>query len=53
MQAALDARVASGALPLTMSNGPIASTKLVDEVFRTLCPAHTGLTFAKGSPLSP
>ena len=33
-------------VPLTASQAPLATTKLVDDVFRNFMPAGTGLTFA-------
>ena len=41
-------RVADSVVPLTAASAPIASPKLVDEVFRCLQPASTGQTFAQG-----
>ncbi len=41
-------RVAASPLPVTAANSPLASPKLVDEVFRALQPASTGQTFGSG-----
>ena len=34
---------------LTVANTPLATTSLVDTVFRSYTPANTGLTFGKGA----
>ena len=44
----IHARVAASTVPLTASNAPLPTTKLVDDVFRSLMPAGTGLVFAQG-----
>ena len=44
-------RCIASAIPLTASNSPLATTTLVDDVFRSFNPAPSGLTFARG--LSP
>ena len=44
-------RVSDHPVPLTDATKPIASTKLVDDVFRSYQPYHSGLTFGAG--LSP
>jgi hypothetical protein len=41
-------RVSASTVPLTLSNCPLATTKLVDDVFRSLNPANTGLSFGCG-----
>ena len=47
----IQARVVSSTVPLTLSSAPLASTKLVDEVFRSLNIAGSGVRF--GAHLSP
>ena len=42
---------ASATIPLTAANSPLATTTLVDDVFRSFSPAGSGLIFGKG--LSP
>ena len=44
-------RAAASTVPLTTAMAPMATTKLVDEVFRSYMPGSDGLTFGKG--LSP
>ena len=44
-------RAQASAVPLTLATAPIATTKMVEEVFRNYMPGGDGLTFAKG--LSP
>ena len=44
-------RAEASTVPLSATNAPLATTKLVTEVFRDFCPAGTGLVFAQG--LSP
>ena len=44
-------RAIASTVPLTAANAPLATTKLVDDVFRNFVPAGTGLVFAQG--LSP
>ena len=39
-------RAQASLVPLTASQAPLATTKLVDDVFRNFTPAGTGLTFA-------
>ena len=40
-------------LPISSANAPLATTRLVDDVFRSYVPGGTGLTFGKGlSPFS-
>ena len=34
---------------LTVANAPLATTSLVDTVFRSYTPASTGLSFGKGA----
>ena len=47
------ARVATSTVPLSAACMPLASTSLVDDVFRSFMPGATGLVFAKGlSPLT-
>ena len=46
-------RCGASAVPLTAANSPLATTTLVDDVFRSFTPASSGLVFAKGlSPFS-
>ena len=53
IQAAIEARVLEGDLPLTMVNCPMVTTSLVEEVYRQYQPCHPGIAFAKGlSPFS-
>ena len=47
----IQARVMASPVPLTLSNCPLPTTKLIDDVFRSLNPASPGLVFAYG--LSP
>ena len=44
-------RAEASTVPLTATNAPLATTKIVSEVFRDFVPAGTGLVFAQG--LSP
>ena len=44
-------RALASSVPLTLASAPLATTKLVDEVFRNYTPGGTGLVFAQG--LSP
>ena len=44
----IQTRVINSSVPLTAANAPLPTTKLVDDVFRSLLPAGTGLTFAQG-----
>ena len=41
-------RATSSTVPLTAANSPIATTTLVDDVFRSFTPATSGLTFGRG-----
>ena len=41
-------RAQASMVPLTASQSPLATTKLVDDVFRNFTPASTGLVFASG-----
>ena len=46
-------RALASRVPLTLASAPLATTKLVDEVFRNYAPGGTGLVFAQGlSPFS-
>ena len=49
--AQLQARLVQSPVPLTLASAPIASTKLVDQVYRSLDPSGSGVEFA--SHLSP
>ena len=44
----VQARVNASGLPLTLHSAPIATTKIVEEVFRNLEPTASGFEFAKG-----
>jgi hypothetical protein len=44
-------RTQASPVPLIVSSAPLATTKLVDDVFRTYMPGNDGMTFGKG--LSP
>ena len=41
-------RAVASAVPLTAASAPLATTKLVDDVFRSFRPSGTGLTFGQG-----
>ena len=49
--ALLAERAEASHLPISTANAPIATTRLVDDLFRTYMPGGTGLEFGKG--LSP
>jgi hypothetical protein len=51
LNASFAARASASTVPLTYASAPIATTKLVEEVFRAYQPSATGVTFAQG--LSP
>ena len=42
----IQALVVTSTVPLTLASAPLASTKLVDQVFRSLDPAGSGVEFA-------
>jgi hypothetical protein len=44
-------RAVASTLPLTAANAPVATTRLIDDVFRSYQPGGTGLIFGQG--LSP
>ena len=46
--ALLSKRAEASPLPISAANAPLATTKLVDEVFRSYQPGGIGLTFGKG-----
>ena len=48
LQALFDDRAHASIVPLTVGSAPLATTQLVDEVFRRYTPGNQGLTFAKG-----
>jgi hypothetical protein len=51
LQSVLNERAEASPVPLTAATAPVATTKLVDEVFRSYMPGDDGSTFGKG--LSP
>ena len=51
IQGMIDERVTASRVPLTQAAGPMATTKIVQDVFRGLMPGGTGLTLGQG--LSP
>ena len=44
----LQERAVASPVPLTLANTPLASPKLVDQVFHSLMLAGMGLTFSEG-----
>ena len=46
INAQIQARLIASTVPLTLSSAPLASTKLVDQVFRSLSPSGSGVEFA-------
>jgi hypothetical protein len=46
INAQIQARVTASAVPLTLASAPLMSTKLVDQVFRSLNPSGSGVEFA-------
>ena len=48
IQGLIQERTQASAVPLPVTCAPLATTKLVDQVFRSFCPGGNGLTFGQG-----